>query len=117
QGLRRTLRPGARSSRARSFERSFVPVVESGAHPFEDPGLGWQRTVGVRKAVGEGALSLALRDGSKLPGDAARRVGDAAQRAGSGRSAAAQELAPAASGSIEHFRPLTFRNCSQIFVG
>ena len=45
----------------------------------------------------------------QLRGDAAGRIGDAGQRTGSGRSAAAQELAAAASGSIKHFRPLMCR--------
>ena len=77
-------------------------------------GVGRQRTVGVREAIGEGPLSLARRDGRQLRDDAPGRTGDAAQRAGYGRSAAAQELAAAASGSIEHFRPLMFRNRSQL---
>jgi hypothetical protein len=62
--------------------------------------------VGVREAIGEGMLSLARRYGMRLPGDAPGRTGDAAQRAGYGRSSAAQELAAAYSGSIEHFRTL-----------
>ena len=66
-------------------------------------GLGRQRAVGVREAIGEGSLSLARRYGRTLPVDATGGVGDVTQRAGHRRSAAAQELAAAASGSIEHF--------------
>ena len=64
--------------------------------PAEGAGVGRQRTVGVREAVGEGALPLAGGTGRAVRGDAAGRIGDAGERAGSGRSTAAQELAAAA---------------------
>ena len=40
-------------------ERTSVPILESHAHAFESPGVGWQRTMGVREAAGERPLPLA----------------------------------------------------------
>jgi hypothetical protein len=60
--------------------------------------------VGVREALGERALSVACRNGGKLPGDAVGRVGTTAKRTRYGGSAATQELAASHSGGVEHFR-------------
>ena len=47
------------SARAGPVERASVPVHESDADTVESAGVGWQWIVGVREAVGEGAVPLA----------------------------------------------------------
>jgi hypothetical protein len=86
-----------------SAERALVPVLESLKEPPEGAGVGWQRAVGVREAIGEGALPLAGSAGWTVYCHAARGTGNAGQRAGPGRSAAAQELVAACAGCIKHF--------------
>ena len=96
-------------------ESARAPLTKAPT-PARKPHPGRQRAVGVREAIGEGTLSLARRDRRQLRGDASGRVGDAAQWAGCGRGATTQELVTAASGGIEHFGPVMFRNCSQLVV-
>ena len=44
---------------ARSAERALVPVRESREKPAEGAGVGRQRAMGLREAIGEGPLPLA----------------------------------------------------------
>ena len=52
--------------------------------PAEGAGVGRQRAVGLREAIGEGTLPLAGSEGRALYGDAVGRAGDARQWTGSG---------------------------------
>ena len=72
-------------------ERTSVPVFESHTHASESPGVGWQRIMGVREAVGERPLSLARGQRETAERDDARRgVGDAGERTRSEAGAATQ---------------------------
>ena len=77
-------------------------------------GVGRQRAVGLREAIGEGPFPLAGGAGRAVCHDAAGRTGDAGERAGCCRSAAAQELAAPHAGSIKHFFPFVCEKGSAI---
>ena len=95
QRLRGSVRDGARSVGARPAQWPSVLIHESASHALEGAGVGWQRLMGVRQALGERPVSLARDPERGQRDDAPRGVGDAAERAGSGASAAAARLVPA----------------------
>src|SRR5882724_7806561 len=91
QGIRRIVRSGARPTGTGPAERISVSVFQSHAHALESAGVGWQRIVGMREALGEGPLPLAGGERKTAQcHDACRGTGDAGEWARSEADAAAQ---------------------------